>query len=592
MASEFAVTHTWTSDTSTPLKWITTHVTRHKFIIFIIFLGAFGNAAGAAFIPYFTGVAFDAIVKPVPDTTILFWSCFWLVISQTVRGILQLGRNFGSELLGQRLERDAREELYGSLLGKSMRFHDQHPTGDLMARATNDVHELALMFSPGINLVIGSGNFLIMPLLFSPGIHPQLILTPLVFFFAYILSVRHYLQQLNPVTAEVRKSFGTMNATLAQSIEGIETVKGMAQEQTEIGHFTRMANGVRNAFVKQGALEAKYYPLLLYGIATGTSFWHALVLLQAGQISVGDVVAYVGLIQLFSFPVFISLLAYSQASSGISSGRRILELITGDTELDQNKGGHTAPMRGDLRFEDVTFRYQSTAPDGSLPERDALRHVSFTIAPGQLLAVVGQTGAGKSTIAKLINRTYDIDSGRITVDGVDVRAWDLAGLRQQISIIEQDIFLFSRSIRDNIAFANPTASQAEVEVAAKAAQAHDFIMTLPNGYETVVGERGVMLSGGQRQRLAIARAFMTHPAILILDDSTSAIDSATEDEIQKAIEVAAEGRTTILITHRLSQIRRADKILVLKKGEVVAFGTHETLMDTTAAYREIFVNLE
>lgn len=592
MASEFAVTHAWKSDTRTPLKWITTHVTRHKFVIFMIFLGAFGNAAGAAFIPYFTGIAFDAIVKPTPDIDILFWSCFWLVISQAVRGILQLGRNFGSELLGQRLERDAREELYGALLGKSMRFHDQHPTGDLMARATNDVHELALMFSPGINLVIGSGNFLIMPLLFSPGIHPQLILTPLVFLITYIISVRYYLQQLNPVTAEVRQTFGTMNAALAQSIEGIETVKGMAQEPTEISRFEKLSKAVRDAMVKQSALEARFLPLLLYGIATGTGFWHGIVLLQAGEISVGDVVAYVGLIQLFSFPVFISLMAYSQASSGISSGRRVLELITGDTELDQNKGGHTAAMRGDLHFDNVTFRYQSTAPDGSLPERDALQHVSFSIAPGQLLAVVGQTGAGKSTIAKLINRTYDVDTGQITVDGVDVREWDLASLRQQISIIEQDIFLFSRSIRDNIAFAHSSATQAEVEVAAKAAQAHDFIMTLPEGYNTVVGERGVMLSGGQRQRLAIARAFMTHPAILILDDSTSAIDSATEDEIQKAIEVAAEGRTTILITHRLSQIRRADKILVLKKGEVVAFGTHEDLMASTAAYREIFVNLE
>jgi ATP-binding cassette subfamily B protein len=592
MASEFAVSHAWKSDTRTPLRWILSHVVRHKFIILMIFLGAFGNAAGGALVPYFTGIAFDAIVQPTPDTELLFWVCFWLVVSQGVRGVLQLGRNFGSELLGQRLERDAREELYGSLLGKSMRFHDQHPTGDLMARATNDVHELALMFSPGINLAIGSGNFLIMPLLFSPGIHPQLILTPIFFLIAYVLSVWHYLRQLNPVTAEVRKSFGEMNAALAQSIEGIETVKGMAQESTEISRFEKMSNAVRNAFVKQGALEARFLPLLLYGIATGTGFWHGIVLLQAGEISVGDVVAYVGLIQLFSFPVFISLLAYSQASSGISSGQRILELITGDTELDQNKGGHTATMHGDLRFDNVTFRYQSTAPDGSLPERDALRNVSFSIVPGQLLAVVGQTGAGKSTIAKLINRTYDIDTGRITVDGVDVRDWDLEGLRQQISIIEQDIFLFSRSIRDNIAFANPAASQEEVEIAAKAAQAHDFIMTLPEGYNTVVGERGVMLSGGQRQRLAIARAFMTHPAILILDDSTSAIDSATEDEIQKAIEVAAEGRTTILITHRLSQIRRADKILVLKKGEVVAFGTHDTLMETTAAYREIFVNLE
>jgi ATP-binding cassette subfamily B protein len=431
-----------------------------------------------------------------------------------------------------------------------------------------------------------------MPLLFSPGIHPQLILTPLAFFLAYIFSVRHYLRQLNPVTAEVRRNFGLMNSALAQSVEGIETVKGMAEEPTEIRRFERMTGAVRDAFVRQSALEARFLPLLLYGIATGLGFWHGIVLLQAGEISVGDVVAYVGLIQLFSFPVFISLMAYSQASSGVSSGRRVLELITGETELDQNRAGYDGRMSGELRFENVSFRYKSSAPDGYLPDRDALHKVSFSIAPGQLLAVVGQTGAGKSTIAKLINRTYDVDSGRITVDGVDVREWNLAALRRQISIIEQDIFLFSRTIRENIAFAQPNATEDEITAAAKAAQAHEFIMSLPRGYDTVVGERGTMLSGGQRQRLAIARAFMTEPAILILDDSTSAIDSATEDQIQQAIERAARGRTTILITHRLSQIRRADKILVLKKGQVVAFGGHEELMATTAAYREIFVNLE
>jgi ATP-binding cassette subfamily B protein len=245
-------------------------------------------------------------------------------------------------------------------------------------------------------------------------------------------------------------------------------------------------------------------------------------------------------------------------------------------------------MRGEVVFDHVTFHYSGDSAESSSP---ALEDVSFTLRAGQTLALVGQTGSGKSTVAKLINRIYDVTSGAIKVDGIDVNKWNLAALRQQISIIEQDIFLFSRSISDNISFGKPDATQEEIETAARAAQAHDFITGFPEGYATVVGERGVTLSGGQRQRIALARAFLTDPAILILDDSTSAIDSATEDQIQRAIERASEGRTTILITHRLSQIRWADQIVVLRKGRVAAAGSHDELMKKSQAYRDIFARI-
>jgi ATP-binding cassette, subfamily B, bacterial len=316
-----------------------------------------------------------------------------------------------------------------------------------------------------------------------------------------------------------------------------------------------------------------------------------LILYQQGEISVGDIVAYVGLLGLFTFPTNISLFAYSQVSTGLSSARRILELINAENELDENLAGYSAPMRGDIRFEGVTFRYLVEENDERSAAQTALTDVSFDVAAGQTLALVGQTGAGKSTVAKLINRIYDAETGRVTVDGVDVREWNLATLRQQISIIEQDIFLYSRTLAENIAFGKPDATQAEIEAAARAAQAHTFISDLPDGYATVVGERGVTLSGGQRQRIALARAFLTDPAILILDDSTSAIDSATEDQIQRAIEAATRGRTTILITHRLSQIRWADKIVVLRRGRVAAVGSHDELMAQSQAYRDIFARL-
>jgi len=582
--TEFAVQLDWRSDRRTPLRWIAAHVLRHKLIILIVLVGAFGNAALAAVIPLATGRAFDAILRSPPDFAAVGAAALLIVVSQLVRGFLQFGRNFGNEIIGQRLERDTRAELYASLIGKSMTFHDLQSTGDVMARATNDVREINLMLNPGLNLVVGSAMFLVMPILFAPGIHPHLIVTPLLFGAAYFLSLRQFLAQLKPVTDRVRRRFGGMNAILAETIEGIETVKGAAQEEAEIARFEEGAAEYRDAFVQQGDIEARFLPLLLMGIAHGAGLLHALTLYRAGAIGVGDVVAYMGLLFLFGFPVFTSLFAYAQVSSGLAGARRILELIKAETELDENLAGHAADMRGAIRFENVTFSYRGEAP--------ALENVSFDIRPGQTLAIVGQTGSGKSSVAKLINRIYDANAGRVRIDGVDVRDWNLESLRRQISIIEQDLFLFSRSIADNIAFGHPGATREQVERAAREAQAHEFITAFADGYETIVGERGVTLSGGQRQRLALARAFLTDPRILILDDSTSAIDSATEDQIQRAIERAAHNRTTILITHRLSQIRWADLILVLRNGRVAAIGAHDELMQTSEAYRRIFARYE
>jgi ATP-binding cassette subfamily B protein len=261
-----------------------------------------------------------------------------------------------------------------------------------------------------------------------------------------------------------------------------------------------------------------------------------------------------------------------------------LELITRKTELDRNPSGHTQKMGGAIQFDQVSFAYKEGDP--------MLKRLNFQVEPGTTVALVGQTGSGKTTLTKLINRTYDVTSGRVLVDDVDVSQWDMAALRSQISIIEQDIFLFSRSLAENIAFGRPNASRTEIEAAARAAQAHEFIKGFTEGYETIIGERGVTLSGGQRQRIALARAFLTDPSILILDDSTSAIDSATEDQIQQAIFKAAEGRTTIIITHRLSQIRWADLIIVLRKGGIAAIGSHEDLMRTSNAYQRIFNRYE
>ncbi len=582
--TEFTVTDVPPGDRRSPLRWALSHTFRHKWTMASLFSGALVNAAMAAVIPVLIGIAFTGILASPPDYGRLTWVVIMLLISQIVRAVWQLGRNFGAELIGQRLERDARAELYASLLGKSMTFHSLRPVGEIMARATNDVRELALMLNPGINLIVGSAMFMIMPVFFAPAIHPHLILTPLLFILGYVWALRRYMRELDPVTETARQNFGVMNAGLAEAIEGIETVKGAAREPQEVERFEQNALAYRNAYVKQGEIEARYLPALLLALALAAAFLHSLLLFRAGAITIAQVVSYNWLILLFGFPTFISLFAFSQVSLGLAGARRILELITTETELDQNPTGRAAPMRGAITFEAVSFGYSEAQP--------VLHDLAFTVQPGQTIAIVGQTGAGKTSLAKLVNRTYDVTSGRVRVDGVDVRDWNMESLRQQISIIEQDLFLFSRTVAENIAFGKPGATQADIEEAARAAQAHDFIMSFQDGYQTVVGERGVTLSGGQRQRLALARAVLTNPRILILDDSTSAIDSATEDQIQKAIFRAAEGRTTLLITHRLSQIRWADQIIVLRKGRIAARGGHDELMATSEAYRRIFARYE
>ncbi len=580
-ASEFTPPRKYRVSHRSAELWVLTHALRYWYLFVLLFIGAFGNAALAAAVPVLVGRAFNAVVASPPQTRVLITIALWIAGTQVLRGGLQFLRNFGAEWLAQRLERDVRDELYVSLLGKSMTFHNLQSVGDIMARATNDVREVNLMFSPGINLVIGSANFLFMPLIVAPRYHPALVLTPALFIVLYFVLVAQYLHELRPVSDRVRSAFGRMNTRLAEALDGIETVKGAAQERGEVGRFLSHARDFRDAMVRQGDVEARFLPFLLMALAQAGGLVHAMVLFHQGALDLGQVVAYFGLLQLFGFPVFASQFAYSQVSLGLAGARRILELITKETRLDQNLAGYVGPIRGEVVFEKVSFAYE----EGGAP---VLEEITFRVEPGMRVAVVGQTGSGKTTLVKLINRTYDVTSGRVLVDGVDVRDWNLASLRSQIAIIEQDIFLFSRTVAENIAFGKPDATREEIIRAAKLAQAHEFIMGFKDGYDTVIGERGVTLSGGQRQRLALARAFLTNPRILILDDSTSAIDSATEDKIQRAIFAASKGRTTFIITHRLSQIRWADLIVVLRKGRIAAVGTHEELMRTSPAYRRIF----
>jgi ATP-binding cassette subfamily B protein len=541
------------------------------------------NNVAYSYIQVLIGQAFDVLATPHWAVWALGWLALTAVAMAVIQGITGLGRNYAAEFLAQRIERDTRDELYVSLLGKSQTFHGRQRIGDVMARATNDVRSVNMMFSPGLSLIVDSLIAIVVPFILIGLIEVKLLLAPTLFLILFAVTVTDYNRKLKPVSLAMRQQFGTMNAGLAEAIAGIETVKGNVREQYEWHKFTQNARVFRDYFVRQGIIQARYWPMLMFSIAWALGFLEALWLWRAGQLSLGQVVTFMGLMGLFRFVTFISLFSFNLVQLGMAGAERILGLINTETELDENKAGLTGRIAGEVVFDKVSFGYNGNT---------ILKNISFITQPGQTIAIVGQTGSGKSTLTRLINRIFDADEGQVRVDGVDVRNWSMESLRSQISTIEQDVFLFSGTLAENISFGCADATPAEIETAAQQAQAHEFITGFSDGYRTEVGERGVTLSGGQRQRIAIARAFLTDPRILILDDSTSAIDSATEDQIQRAMRRISRQRTTFLITHRLSQIRWADHILVLRRGELVDQGTHEELLERSADYQKIFARYE
>ena len=613
---EFRLENEKQFDRSGPVQWIASQLARYWYLPALAIIAAVFNNFGASYIQVLIGRGFDLLNTPGWTNRSLFLLALAVFTSAAIQGIFGLVRNSSFEFMAQRIERDSRDELYVSLLGKSQTFHNRQRIGDIMARATNDVRMLNLMFSPGLMLITDSFVGVIAPIVLISRIDPRLLLTPAVFLVLFVITIRDYSRRLHPVSEGLRETFGTLNAGLAETVGGIEVVKGNAQEAQAAKDFTRDATAYRDLAIREGEIQARYLPMLVFSICWGLAFLHAMLLWRQGELTVGQVVSYVGLVGFLRFPTFVSIFSFQLAQLGIASARRILELINTRTELDENEAGISKVMDGKVEFAGVRFAYGGNTKDEirdtssedvsangselvsrisdivSPSPQHILKNITFTANPGETIAIVGQTGSGKSTMTRLINRIFDADAGQVLVDGVDVRDWNLESLRSQISTIEQDVFLFSRTLAENIAFGVPDATREQIETAAREAQAHDFIMSFEKGYDTEVGERGVTLSGGQRQRIAIARAFLTNPRILILDDSTSAIDSATEDRIQQAMYRISRQRTTFLITHRLSQIRWADRILVLKGGEITDQGKHEELLARSRDYQRIFAVYE
>jgi len=588
-------------DLRSPGRWIVSHLLRYPWLPAMAALFSIANNIGYSGLQVLVGRGFDVLAKPGWKVAQLAAVAFLIAGAAALQGIAGIGRNVSFEVLAQRIERDSRAELFTSLLGKSQTFHSRQRVGDIMARATNDVHFLNLMFSPGLSIIMDSCLTAVIPLVMVALIDPRLLLVPCLFIGLLVVTVWEYNRRLNPATDAQRETFGKLNAVLADALEGIETVKANLGEAREIGRFVAGAGALRDLYVRIARIQARYWPLLAFAVCWGLGFLHALLLWRAGDITLGQVVSYMLLYNGLRFATFISLWSFNLFQMGLSSGARVLETINAKSDLDENPSGRAARVEGRVEFRDVSFSFggpdavgDGAAYCGDDPSRKGaavLKCVSFAVDPGQTVAIVGRTGSGKTSLVRLVNRIFDVDSGAVLVDGVDVRDWSLESLRAQVATIEQDVFLFSRTIAENIGFGVEGAERGDIVEAAKAAQAHDFIMGFDKGYDTEVGERGVTLSGGQKQRVAIARAFLVDPRILILDDSTSAIDSRTEDEIQKAMRLASSGRTTFLITHRLSQIRWADRILLLEGGSLADSGSHEELLVRCEDYRRLFARV-
>jgi ATP-binding cassette subfamily B protein len=475
-----------------------------------------------------------------------------------------------------------RQRLYSHLVRLSFGFYDRHQTGQLMSRATVDLQ--GVRFFLGYGLIFFFQNALTVVsvsivLFFFEWKLALIVLavTPLLVALAY-----RYSHVAHPTLRDVQQKLADVATVAEENIVGVHVVKAFAQEPAEEEKFRGRNEALFGQTIRANRQRAMYVPLLSFLplLAQAAVLLVGARMVASGSLSTGDFVAFNLYLGMLVMPLRSLGMWVGQAQRATASGERIFQVLDEPEDVaDPQQPRDLPPGEGAIRFEDVSFSY--------LPDRPVLEHLDLALDAGTTVALIGHTGAGKTTLASLVPRFYDVDSGRVLVDGVDVRDVTLASLRSEIGAITQDPFLFSTTVRENIAFGRPDLTDEDVERVARLAQAHEFVERLPQGYETVIGERGITLSGGQRQRIAIARALAVDPRVLILDDATASVDATTEARIRAGLREVMQGRTTLIIAHRLSTIALADEIVVLDNGRIAARGTHDELIETSPVYREI-----
>ncbi len=517
------------------------------------------------------------------NRTILLWASLLLVGVALVRALFTFTQGYWSEKTSQSVAYELRNALFNKLENLSFSYHDQAQTGQLMTRITSDVEQVRTFIGNGLLQLVSAIALLVGSLFALFSVNWQLALIALLTVPAMAVVIVRFMRVVRPMFSQVQKKLGALNTVLQENLAGIRVVQAFAREPYEAERYTYLNGELLTANLQTIRGVASSFPLIFFisNLGTLAVIWFGGHQVIGSTLSLGELVAFNTYLALLIMPIMMLGMIVAQISRAGVSAERIFEVLDAQNEVTDRPGAQPLPaVRGRVAFEDVSFRYIGG-------ERNVLDHVSFVAEPGQTVAIMGTTGSGKSTIINLIPRFYEASTGRVTIDGTDVRDVTLESLRDQIGIVLQDTTLFSGSIRDNIAYGRPDASDAEVEAAARAAQAHPFITEFADGYATIVGERGVGLSGGQRQRIAIARALLHDPRILILDDSTSAVDAETEYQIQLALQELMHGRTSFVIAQRISTVRDADLILLLDGGIIAAQGSHDELLRTSALYGEI-----
>ena len=500
-----------------------------------------------------------------------------------VRGIFSYGQNYLAEALSQRAAYDLRNEFFSKLQSLSFGFHDKQQTGNLMSKATSDVDAVRWFISMGMvrGLTIVVMLVAVAALMLTTNWRLGLVslsFIPLIMWRAVIMA-----RKLIVTWRMVQAEMGNMTSVLQENLAGMRVVKSFGAREYEEAKFEERAASIADhryratrLFASQGSLMA-----FVLAVATGGILWFGIREIDAGRLTHGDLAVFILYMGLLAMPIRMTGWVVNIFSWAHSAGKRLYEVLDAESPVQEKPDATELPrVRGRVRFERVSMTYGSEIP--------VVRGIDVDVKPGHMVAILGAPGSGKSTIVHLIPRFYDVTDGRVTIDGLDLRDVTLSSLRRNVGIVLQDVFVFGASVKDNIAYGAESATMDEIVQAATVAQLHQFVETLPKGYDTLVGERGVTLSGGQRQRLAIARTLLLDPPVLILDDAMSSVDVGTEFQIQQALEEVVRDRTTFVIAHRLSTVRKADLVVVMERGEVVERGTHAELLAGDGFYRRIY----
>ncbi len=554
-------------------------------------IGAYTSMVGAliAFVlmPQFMGQAVDEIQEMFEtDTTSLDTILTIVAIIfglSVIRGVLSYFQTYLGEALSQMVSYDIRNSLYDHVQHMSFGFHDRYHTGALMSRAITDVENIRMFINMGL---VRTPYFLLLfvvvaVILLIKDWKLGLIsasFMPVVMVYSAMIRLK-----MRNIWLIVQEKMAEMSTVLQENFTGIRVVKAFAAESHEEAKFERRNREVSSHYIEAEKMRASSTSFMLFTflMAMGLILFFGGRRVMSGDMSVGELAQFIFYLQMLQMPVRMAGWLVNSYARAASAGQRLFEILDAKSPVQEDPNARELQQpRGQVKLENVTFSYDHT--------RRVLRGINLEANPGQVIALLGAPGSGKTSVVSLIPRFYDVTGGRITLDGADIRNVSLKSLRRNIGIVQQDVFLFTTSIRENIAYGNVDATQEMIERAAKIAQMHDFILTLPNGYDTHVGERGSTMSGGQRQRMSIARAVLLDPPVLILDDSTSSVDAQTESQIRIAMESVMEGRTTFVIAHRLSTVHRADTIIVMKDGQIAEQGTHLELLEHNGLYKEIY----